>query len=254
MIKKLGVIAVLWLTIVSLAFASGEVEELMNKANNLYQQEKYEEAIKLYNQIIDNDYVGPELYYNLGNAYFRLGKLGYAILYFEKALKLAPDDSDIQYNLKIANARTVDRIQEVPQLFFIEWWNVLVASLSTTNWATIVLIFYLLFLFSIGLFFLSKKAQIQKQAFLLGSFSLAVLILTAIMLFARINRETSSQYGVLTEQVQAVKVSPDENSNDAFVIHEGIKFKIEDELKDWAKIKLSDGKVGWLKKDAFGKI
>ncbi len=254
MIKRISLIVICVILSTSVFNAAQEVDKLMGKANQLYQEEKFDEAVKLYNQIIDNGYEGAELYYNLGNAYFRLGKLGYAILYYEKALKLAPDDSDIEYNLKIAKARTVDRIQEIPQLFFIEWWNVLVASLSITGWATIVLIFYLLLLISIGLFFLSKNIKIQKQAFALGSFSLALLILTAILLFARINRETSSKYGVLTEQVQAVKVSPDENSNDAFVIHEGIKFEIEDELKDWVKIKLSDGKVGWLKKDTFGVI
>ncbi len=253
--KKTGAIAIIFLFITfSVSAASSEVDKIMQEANQMYQEGKYEEAVKLYNKIIDNDYEGAELYYNLGNAYFKLNKLGYAILYYEKALKLAPDDSDIQYNLKIAKARTIDRIQEIPQLFFVEWWNVLVTSFSVTTWATIVLVFYLVLLIAIGLFFLSKNVKIQKQAFLFGSFAFAILILTVILLFARIKRETSSKYGVLTEQVQSVKVSPDDNSDDAFVIHEGIKFEIEDELKDWVKIKLSDGKVGWLKKETFGII
>ncbi len=253
MIKILRYIILLLILSVTLSYAS-QVDELMTEANNAYLKKNYTAAIADYEKIINNGYISPELYYNLGNAYFRVGKLGYAILYYEKALKLAPDDEDIIYNLKIANARIVDKIKEVPQLFLIKWWNIIITSVSVSGWLTLVLVFYLLLLFSIGLFFLSKKIKLQREAFLTGIISLALLFLSVVFLYSRINKETSSQYGVLLEPSETVKVSPDPKGEDAFVIHEGTKFKIEDELENWAKIKLADGKVGWVNESVIGKI
>ena len=147
-----------------------------------------------------------------------------------------------------------DKIQEVPQLFIIKWWNILVTALSIPGWLTITLFFYILLLVSIGLFVLMKNFKIQREAFIAGVISFTALVIVTIVLIARINLETSSSYGILLNKSQVVKISPDRQSNDAFVIHEGIKFKIEDELNNWTKIKLSDGKVGWLPKNSFGKI
>ncbi len=254
MLKKIAPIVFLLFLLPSIGSASMDLDSLMVKANKLYQSKNYDVAIKTYETIINNGFVGPSLYYNLGNAYFRENKLGYAILYYEKALKLAPDDEDIKYNLKIANARTVDKIQEVPQLFIIKWWNILVTALSIPGWLTITLFFYILLLVSIGLFVLMKNFKIQREAFIAGVISFTALVIVTIVLIARINLETSSSYGILLNKSQVVKISPDRQSNDAFVIHEGIKFKIEDELNNWTKIKLSDGKVGWLPKNSFGKI
>ncbi len=254
MLKKIAPILFLLFLLPSIGFASTDLDSLMVKANKLYQNKNYDEAIKVYKTIINNGYVGSSLYYNLGNAYFRENKLGYAILDYEKALKLTPDDDDIKYNLKIANARTIDKIQEVPQLFIVKWWNILVAALSISGWLTIVLFFYILLLVSIGFFVLVKNFNIQREAFIAGVISFTALIIVTIILIARVNLETSSNYGILLNQSQVVKASPDRQSKDAFVIHEGIKFKIEDELNNWTEIKLSDGKVGWIPKSSFGKI
>lgn len=229
-------------------------DELMKKANEFYNQKNYAEAISLYEKIISQGYESSSLYYNLGNAYFREGKLGFAILNYEKGLKLDPDDEDINFNLRLANSRTVDKISEVPKIFLIEWWESLITFFSISFLTFIIVLFVWILIASIAVYFFSKKIFIQRISFLVGSFSLAFLFLFAVIFIARLNRESSLNYGILTEQIYSVKTSPDEKSNDSFLIHEGIKFSIEDEVGNWVKIKLADGKVGWIEKNSFGKI
>jgi SH3-like domain-containing protein len=107
---------------------------------------------------------------------------------------------------------------------------------------------------SLGGYFLSRKINIQKLSFFTASFVLPVLIILSIILYARYNRELSVQYGILVESVYSVKAAPDENSNDAFVAHEGLKMELIDKVGDWVKIKLPDGKVGWVESNAVGQI
>lgn len=235
----------------ALPVSASSIDEMMNEANKLYQAADYENALIVYKQITDQGYVSPALYFNIGNTYYRVGEIGRAILNYERGLKLDPSDDDIKYNLQIAQARIVDRIKYVPQIFIVEWWNSLLMFLSVSGWAAVVLFIYISLLVFIGIYFLTKSGRLQRFSFLFGSANL-VILLTVIFLFsARINRETSKEYGVLITESITVKVGPDNKSQDAFVIHEGIKFAVEDELQEWAKIQLSDGKIGWLNKSAF---
>jgi tetratricopeptide (TPR) repeat protein len=229
-------------------------DELMLKANKYYQNNQFEQAIDSYKEILFRGYESGPLYYNLGNSYFKTNKLGYAIYCYEKGLKLTPNDDDLLYNLKISNSRTVDKITELPKLFIISWWDGIVTSLSISSWSVLTLIIFWIFLLSIAGYIFIRKIQIQRAAFFAGSFSLASLIIVAMFLFARIGRESSSNFGILQTQIYTAKVTPDGKSNDAFIIHEGIKFVIEDNVNDWAKIRLVDGKVGWIQKDVFGQI
>ncbi len=229
-------------------------DQMMLNANKMYQEGQFENAIQSYKKILSQGYESGPLYFNLGNAYFKTGKLGYAIFNYEKGLKLDPNDDDLIYNLRIANLRTVDKISELPKLFIVSWWEGIITSFSITGWSVVVLVFYLILIVSVAVYLLIRKAQLQKMAFISGSLSLAILIMLSVFLFARIGRESSTNYGILITPNYSVKVSPDSKSNDAFVIHEGIKFAIEDQVNDWAKIRLVDGKVGWVERNSFGQI
>ena len=253
-IGKIILSIVFLVTVFSLNLLAQTPDELMQSANKYYQSNQFEQAIDGYKKILSLGLESGSLYYNLGNAYFKSNKLGYAILCYEKGLKLNPNDEDLLYNLRIANSRTVDKIIELPKLFIISWWEGLVTSLSISSWSVLTLIIFWILLLSIAGYIFIRKIQIQRTAFFIGSFSLAALIIVAIMLFARIGREASTNYGILQTQIYSVKVTPDGKSNDAFVIHEGIKFVIEDDVNDWTKIRLADGKVGWIQKDVFGQI
>jgi tetratricopeptide (TPR) repeat protein len=229
-------------------------DELMKSANKFYQQGNYELAILSYQKILGQGFESGATYYNLGNAYFKTGKLGYAIYSYEKGLKIEPNDEDLAYNLKIANSRTVDKIAQLPKLFIVQWWEGLVTSLNISGWSFVVMFVFWILLGSISIYLFSRRANLQRIAFLSSSISLSVLIISAVILFARVNREAATDYGILLEPTYSVKVSPDIKSNDAFIIHEGIKFSIEDHVNDWSKIRLIDGKVGWIQKNVFGQI
>ena len=230
---------------------ANQSESLMNEANQLYQNKQYEEAIIKYRSILETDNESVALYYNLGNSYYRSAQIGFAILNYERGLKLDPANEDLLYNLAIVKARTVDRIKEVPKLFIVEWWELLLSALSTTMWQIVVLAFYLLLLGSITLYFITKSGITQRLTIFSALFGLAGAIFFSIILLSHVQRETSTDYGILTANTISAKQSPNESSDDLFVIHEGLKIAVQEEFGDWYKIKLSDGKVGWLPKNAL---
>ena len=229
-------------------------DELMKTGNQYFHDGNYEAAIQTYQKILSQGFESGALYYNLGNAYFKSGKLGWAIFNYEKGLKLEPNDEDLAYNLKIANARTFDKIQELPKLFIVAWWEGIITAFSVTGWSILVIMFYLVLIVSIAVYMLVRRAFFQRIAFMSGSISLAVLLLSLVFLFARVQREASTNYGILLSPTYTVKASPDSKSSDAFIIHEGIKFAVEDNVNDWVQIRLADGKVGWIQREAFGQI
>lgn len=229
-------------------------DDLMNTANKFYQEQQYDHAIISYNKILTQGFESSSLYYNLGNSYFKTGNLGYAILNFEKGLKLSPGDEDLIYNLKIANARTVDKITQLPKIFIVQWWDLLVTSFTLTGWSIITIVIFWIFLAGIALFILSRRARVQRVSLMISSVSLALIIIVAVILISRYNHEAVTDFGILTVEVYSVKVAPDYKSNDLFVIHEGIKFTVDDRVNEWYKIRLADGKVGWIPENVFGKI
>ena len=247
--RIINFIVILFISVSSI-FAN-QAEALMNEANQLYQNKQYEEAITKYNSILEDDYESVALYYNLGNSYYRSAQIGFAILNYERGLKLDPSNEDLLYNLSIVKARAVDKIKEVPKLFIVEWWELLISAFPTTMWQIVVLAFYLLLLGSITLYFVTKSGTTQRLTIFASLIGLTGAIFFSIILFAHVQRETSTDYGVLTTNTISAKQSPNELSNDLFVIHEGLKVAVHEVFGEWYKIKLSDGKVGWLPKNSL---
>ena len=231
-----------------------QYDDLVQRGNNFYKNEQYEEAISVYKRVIENNHESAPLYYNIGNSYFRLGRLGYAILYYEKALKLNPADEDAQYNLRLANARIVDKIKELPEVPILVYWDIIVTSFTLDVWLTVFVVFWLLFLGCIAVYFLVGRMRIQRLSVMFGLFNLTMIFIIGIFLISSLHRENTADFGILLNSTVTAKTSPDASQNDAFVIHEGIKFQIEERVSDWAKIKLADGKVGWLLNDTFEAI
>jgi len=241
------------LLISQLAFAS-EAEDLMKQGNQFYQDKDFDKAVNTYQHIINLGYSGMSLYYNLGNAYYREGKVGYAILYYEKALELSPGDGDVIHNLAIANTKTVDKIDTMPKFFLFQWWESILALLSVSGWTYAVYLFYLLLLVSIGLFFFSRGMRIQRYSVFSGLVLALLLIITATIWVVSLNREFTVKNAIVVDPAAAVKLAPDSTSNDAFVIHEGLKVRELDRVDNWIKIRLQDGKEGWIQQDEIGAI
>lgn len=234
-------------------FASG-FEQLFNEGNELYRNGKYNEAIVVYKKMLDSNFESANIFYNLGNCYYRLDKLGYAILFYEKGKKLSPGDDDISHNLLFARNNTIDKIETLPSIFIFEWWESLIAVFSVDGWTYLLLLFLFFLLISISVFLLTRNPLFNRYSFFSGLISFLLLIFTLAVLLVRLNADASQQYGVVIESVVEVKTSPDKSSKNAFIIHEGLKSRIDDKLDNWYKIKLEDGKEGWIEESKIGLI
>ena len=139
--------------------------DTMQKGNTYYREGDYNKAIEEYKKLVDEGYVGTSLFFNLGNANYRIGKIGYSILYYEKALKLSPSDEDVKHNLDFARLSTVDRIQPLPRFFLFDWWEALLGLFSDNGWAYVVFVLYLLVISLAGAYSYSKTVKQQKIFF-----------------------------------------------------------------------------------------
>jgi len=216
------------------------------KGNALYQKKEFVKAAEAYQGIIKAGYQGASVYYNLGNAYFRDGKIGYAILNYEKAAKLSPGDDEIIHNLKVANFRTLDKVQPVPEFFLFRFWNRAILLFSVSGWTVASFIIYLAFLVFTGIYFVSGNPFLQRTSFFSGLSTLVLFMFAVTFLFQRISYQHSMNKGIIVVPTSVVKPAPDSQGQDSFVIHEGMKALIEDKVNEWVKIKLPDGKIGWI--------
>ncbi len=241
--------------ITSSLFASSAMaqspEQLYTTANGFYKAGQFEQAATTYEKLLMQDFRTAEVYYNLGNCYYKQNKLGPCILNYERAHKLAPDDEDITHNLKIAELKTIDKIQPVPQLSLLTKWNQFTTSQSAKGWGITALLFVWLALISFAayLFVGFRKFTVSAGTVLL-LFSFAFLSLA----FQQNNRVIHSNEAVLMEAESYVKSAPDNNGNNVFLLHEGTKFRLLDKVGSWHKIKLADGKTGWLENNSFSQI
>lgn len=232
------------------AFAQSP-EQLYTTANGFYKAGQFEQAATTYEKLLMQDYRTSEVYYNLGNCYYKLNKLGPCILNYERALKLAPDDEDISHNLKIAELKTIDKIQPVPQLGIITHWHQFTTSQSAKGWGIIALIFIWLSLISFAVYlFVGFRLFTVSAGTILLLFSFAFLSLA----FQQNHRVLNSNEAVLMVTNSYVKSAPDDNGNNVFLLHEGTKFRLLDKVGEWHKIKLADGKIGWLENNSFARI
>jgi tetratricopeptide (TPR) repeat protein len=229
----------------SILFAES-VDKKFKEANDFYKKNKFNEAIAEYNEILDKGFESADLYYNLGNAYFKAGKIADAILFYERAKRLAPEDEDIDFNLRIANLKIVDKFNEVPKLFFIEWYENIYGMFSSDSWAVLIIIFsFLTFTLLLGYFLIWNI--LARKVFFFGA-SIGLLLLIASILFAieQSRIEETRDSAIIFSPSVYIKSSPDKTSTDLFILHEGAKVKILDEVGGWKKIRIADGNVGWL--------
>lgn len=224
------------------------------QANNLYISKQYEKALEIYLELANKQSPTSNLYYNIGNCYYRLNQLGYAILYYEKAYKLNPDDESIQKNLKIANAKIVDKITPISKLFIYQWFDDLIQLNTPSFFAIWSIIFIWISVLLAILFFITTKSKVRKISFYTSLFIFILFILTLWLGYNSQQYHQKTNSGVITAKSVYVKSSPDTNSMDLFILHEGTKFELKDNLSQWYKIRLANGATGWIEEKNFGKI
>jgi hypothetical protein len=225
-------------------------QQLFQQANLLYQQGKMTEARDAYASILHAGYVSGELYYNLGNTYYKTGDIAHAILWYERARRLMPQDDDLQHNLQLANLLIVDRIDPTPRLFVWDYWDGLKNAFSLTGITWWV---YGAFLLAIGvscLVVLARSYRWRKAGFIVGAAATTVFVFLLVVMIAKVSDLRRTDFAIVTTSIASIKNSPDPKSSDAFVLHGGVKVQITDAVSEWVKIRLADGKVGWMEKDA----
>lgn len=251
--KKLLVF--IWLCVISLVSSAEEhYSSILQEANELYKKEQYEDAISAYNKVLSANYESAALYYNIGNAYYKTGGIPQAILFYEKSLKLNPGNSDCQHNLKLANQQITDSIDTIPTIFYKQWWTGIRGMFSPNLWGWIAILSLFAAAVKFAFFKTANNPQMKKLAFYAGlSLVFIALLSTTFGLQLRNQIENSHEAIVFTPSL-TVKSSPSNNSTDLFVIHEGTKVTVMEEIDDWIKISISDGNTGWIKSDDIEKI
>ncbi len=227
---------------------------LIDQAKDFYTQEKYEEAVLMYDSIIALGVSSSELYYNMGNAHYKLGHIAQCILFYERALQLSPNDEDVMYNLELVQQHVVDEIDIVDEFFLKKSIRSLRMSSSSDDWAKISLICFSVGLILLLVFFLSHITLFKKIAFYL---SLAVILFSILSLSFSLknkNEMTSRDSAIIFVPTVTVKSSPNKNGTQIFVLHEGTKVKITDSIGEWVEIKLADGNKGWIMLETIEKI
>lgn len=222
-------------------------KSLLDSAANYYSNNQFEKAIAAYEQILKNGYEASELYYNLGNAYFKSNKIALAIVNYERANKMAPGDEDILFNLNMANTFIVDKMEMMPEFFLNSWRSGFGRLLTPNQWAFLSLMVFIGALGLILVFFLSGKTLLRKISFWSGILLLSLTLVTFTT--------ARKQKWILVHEPEAVVVTPSvvvksapaETGTELFLIHEGLKVKITDELGGWSQIKISNGNKGWIK-------
>jgi len=237
------------------AFANKtEKEKILKTANELYTSGKFEEAISNYQKIIDDGYESADLYYNIGNSYYRSNKFTFAIYYYEKAKLLNPSDVDLLNNLELANLQITDKIIAVPQFSFVVILNDIIGSQSANFWAFLSIICFVLMLSLLLIYFFSKNINYKKISFYIGVFLFVVSVTGFIFMNKQHKNINAQNTAIVFSPSVFVKSSPDEKATEVFTIHEGLKVQIRDNSGDWCEIKLEDGKIGWMKKEGLKKI
>jgi tetratricopeptide (TPR) repeat protein len=221
-------------------------------ANDAYLLGNYEEALSQYKLIEADGWQDAALYYNMGNCLYELGELGESILYYEKALKLEPDDEDIQHNLNFVRRKTVDRIEALPQPFLRSLLTQFASINSSGTWAALFLLVWFAIM-TLLIMYIWVKGKRKRSFFISGVVLLPVALILLSMMYIQ-KKEESREFGIILELNAYVKDGPGQASDDLFILHEGTKSEILDRYDGWFKIKLSDGKIGWIEASQLGEI
>ena len=241
----------------SVATSASEIKESsvalpLNEAEAAYINNNFAESIRLYEaQVSEHRSINQEsaqIYYNLGNAYFRDNQIAKAIVNYERALLLEPGDSDIRHNLRFAKTRIEDKIDSADNLFINKWIRSIQNLYSGNTWAIIGIVLFILLIVAIGLYMISAQIILRKVSFYSGIVLLSLVIITNVFAFNQKTKITNRSTAIIMSASVSIYTSPDAHSQELFRLHEGAKVKIKREEGRWIEIVIANGSVGWLQK------
>lgn len=237
------IVFLLSLTMVVSAFAHTKAE-----ADNLYKQQKYAEAAQAYEALLrSGEGVSAPLYYNLGNAYYKLDDIPHAILNYERALLIEPGDGDIRANLALARGKTTDKVTPPSEMFFITWWHNICNSMSNHAWSIFAIVCFVIMLCGVLVYMFLPQLLVRKVGAYGAMLMFALVIVSNFAAYTENEAYANRNTAIVMSPAVSVKSSPNEASTDLFVIHEGSKVEILDaSMKQWYEVKFEEGKQGWI--------
>lgn len=234
-------------------FSAAKQQGNVTKAegDSAYVRNDFASAIQIYENLLKKG-EAAEVYYNLGNSYYKAGDIAKAILNYERALLLQPGNADIRANLEIARSKTIDKVVPVPEIFFVSWIKSLINSMSIDTWAKLGIIFFILLLGALYLFFFSKQIVWKKTGFIAGLVLLVLVILANVFASQQKNELIDRNDAIVLSPSVTVRSTPSDSGTSLFILHEGHKVEIRDNsMREWKEIRLEDGKVGWVPASAI---
>ena len=217
-------------------------------------KEDYAKAIELYEGILKSNGESAAVYYNLGNTYYKAGKIAPAILNYERCLLLDPGDSDARFNLQMARQKTIDKIEPVGDFFLVKWFKSVENLGSADSWAKTGIVCFLLFIGCLILFFFSRWVRLKKIGFYLGVLFIIMVVFANIFASDQKDEMINRKHAIVFAPTVTVKSSPDASGTDLFVLHEGTNVTVKSTLGEWSEIELEDGNVGWMPSKDIEKI
>ena len=217
--KTIILFLALGMSLAGMAQSSVSYNYWFGEGNAAYEEGNYEQAMAFYNQIVEVGMESADLYYNMGNTYYKMKQYPMSILYYEKALKLDPGNEDIRTNLEIANLAVVDKINVIPQSFITRWWNSLKSFLSPDGWAWCSVAAFALLLLCLFAFLMARKSALRKLGFFVGLVMVACLALSLVFSIQKHKDMKVMDEAIVMTPTVTVKSSPSENSVDLFVLH-----------------------------------
>jgi tetratricopeptide (TPR) repeat protein len=222
------------------------------QADSAYINNDFASAAYLYESILANQGESADIYYNLGNSYYKMDNIAKAIVNYEKALVLNPSDGDIRFNLELAQSKTVDKITPMSEVFLVTWMKNLMDIMSEKGWAKLAIISFILMLLMLTLYFFGKKIAIKKIGFITAICLLFVCILSNFISSSQKEKAQNHGSAIIMAPSVTIKSTPNEGGTDLFILHEGRKVNIKDNtMRDWKEIQLEDGNAGWIPSSAI---
>ena len=222
------------------------------QADSAYINNDFASAVYLYENILANQGESADIYYNLGNSYYKMDNIAKAIVNYEKALVLNPGNGDIRFNLELAQSKTVDKVTPMSEVFLVTWMKDLTNLMSEKGWTKMSIITFILMLLMLALYFFSKKIAMKKVGFISAICLLFICILANIFASSQKNKAQSHGSAIIMTPSITVKSTPNEGGTDLFILHEGRKVNIKDNtMREWKEIQLEDGNAGWVPASAI---
>ena len=229
------------------AFSIAQNNILFSQGNSLYNEGKFQDAINTYESILDTENHSSELYFNLANAYYKLNRIAPSVYYYEKALQLSPNDKDIKNNMSFAKNMTIDAIELIPEMGFSKITKNIINRFSFDVWAILSVVFVALFVVLFLTYYFSYSTNRKRLTFLSSILSLFLVLITLMFAFQKYEYEQNDNPAIVFALESEIKSEPNLRSEIAFKLHEGTKVQVlEIYNENWTKIKLSDGKTGWI--------